>query len=64
MTEPTIEELKQLLKDCYGRISSNRLEKTKLVDHDPAGSTYEFTEFEWSKRVREILGYDYEPTGI
>ena len=56
--------LEYLLKECYSRIPPSRLGKTIMVDYDPAGSTYEFTEFEWSKRVREILGIKYEPDGV
>lgn len=60
----TEEELKLLLRECYSRIPSARLGVTKLVDYDPAGSTYEFTEYDWSIKVREILGIKYEPSGI
>lgn len=64
MKEPTIEELKDLLSKCYGKLPSARLGQTSLVDFDPAGSTYSFEEYDWSKRVREILNIKYEPTGI
>jgi hypothetical protein len=56
--------LLRLLRECYSRIPSNRLGKTRCIDPDPAGSTYEFTEYEWSKEVRQILGITYEPDGI
>jgi len=58
------EELIELLKWAYGRIPSKRLGESKLIDYDPAGSTYEFTEFEQSKKIRELLGYKHEPSGI
>lgn len=64
MTEPTIEELKLLLREAYTRVRSERLGETRCVDYDPASSTYEFTEKPWSVRTREILGIQYEPTGM
>lgn len=64
MTNEQQVELISLLREAYTRIPSNRLGKTECVDYDPAGSTYEFTEFEWSKRIREILAIQYEPTGL
>lgn len=60
----TILEVIQLLRECYGRVPENRKGTTRCVDYDPAGSTYEFTEHEWSKKTRELLGIEYEPTGI
>lgn len=61
MTEPTIDELKELLKTCYNRIVGERKYNRKTVEVDPAGCTYEYTELEWSIRIREILGYIDEP---
>lgn len=57
-------ELIELLKECYNRIPRTDLGKSACIDYDPAGSTYSFTEYEWSIRVREILGYKYEPSGV
>lgn len=57
-------ELKTLLKEAYNRLPENRKGRTRAVDNDPAGSTYEFTEYEWSKRIREILNIVWEPSGI
>lgn len=57
-------ELLQLLRETYQRVPENRKGITSIVDFDPAGNTYEFTEYEWSKKVREILKIIYEPTGL
>jgi len=59
-----ISELKALLKECYSRVPEARKGRERVIDYDPAGSTYEFTEYEWSKRAREILGITWEPNGI
>ena len=58
------EEVLNLLREVYRCVPENRLGTSKCVDYDPAGSTYEFNEHEWSRRVRELLGIKYEPTGI
>ena len=63
-SNPSWEELRDLLKQSYAVADRRRLGITKCVQYDPAGSTYEFTEHEWSKRIREILGITHEPTGI
>lgn len=64
MPEPTMEEFKELLKSAYSKIPEDRKGITRCIDYDPAGSTYEFTEYPWSKRIREILKIEYEPSGI
>lgn len=57
-------ELLELLREAYNRVPEDRKGTTKLVDFDPAGSTYEFHESTWSKRTRELLGITWEPTGL
>jgi hypothetical protein len=65
MTEPnTREELLELLKAAYANVPDSRKGLRRCVEYDPAGSTYEFTEYEWSKRIRAILGFRHEPTGV
>jgi len=61
---PTVDELISLLREAYSRVPEARLGTTRCVDYDPAGSTYEFTEADWSRRTREILRIVFEPTGI
>lgn len=57
-------ELVNLLRHAYRSIPEDRKGRSRCIDYDPAGSTYEFTEYEWSVRSREILGIMHEPTGI
>ena len=57
-------ELYEFLSETYRRIPERQLGRMVCVQYDPAGSEYEFTEYEWSKRVREILGIDIEPQGF
>lgn len=58
------QELLDLLRTAYGRVPAQAKGRSRCVDYDPAGSTYEFTEHEWSARIRAILGIKHEPTGI
>ena len=57
-------ELLELLREAYRRIPQDRLGKAICIDYDPAGSTYEFEEYEWSKEIRKLLNITFEPTGI
>ena len=57
-------ELLGLLHEAYRRVPDRSKGRTVCVDPDPAGGTYEFTEHDWSKRIRELLGITYEPTGV
>lgn len=61
MSEP---ELLTLLRKCYAAVPDSRKGSTKIIDYDPAGSTYEFTEHEWSKKIRLILDIKHEPLGV
>lgn len=58
-------ELLGLLRKAYEAASPSRLGTSRCIDYDPAaGSTYEFTEHEWSKQARKLLGIKAEPGGI
>lgn len=61
---PSTTELIELLRRAYGAVPTKRLGQSRCIEFDPAGSTYEFTEHDWSKRIREILGYEHGPSGI
>lgn len=63
-TTNEVAELKKLLREAYNRVPEHRKGETKIVEYDSAGNTYEFTEYGWSKRVREIFDIVWEPTGI
>lgn len=54
----------ELLKHAYSAVPENRKGRTRCIDPDPAGGTYDFLEHEWSVKARQILGLKYEPTGI
>lgn len=62
--ETTKEELVSLLREAYSRVPVRRVGKECLISFDPVGRTYEFTEDEWSKRVRKILGIKHKPSGV
>lgn len=58
-----VTELERLLREAYRRVPSRSLGSTRCTEVDPAGNTYEFTEYPWSVRIRQILGIDSEPQG-
>lgn len=59
-----IKQLRGLLTRAYRSLPEDRKGRTRCIDPDPAGSTYEFTEYDWSREIRALLGFRYEPTGI